>query len=92
MLDGGAANDVLTGGSGADCFVFTTGFGSDLITDFRNVDRIVIDHELFEDFRAVLDASDQVGRDIVITLDPDNTITLQNVQLATLDAGDFFFA
>jgi hypothetical protein len=39
----------------------------------------------------VIDASQQVGANTVITLDADNTITLQNVQLTSLQANDFLF-
>jgi len=34
ILDGGVGNDTLTGGAGNDTFRFTTGAGSDRITDF----------------------------------------------------------
>src|ERR1700730_3289217 len=34
MLDGGAGNDSLGGGTGNDVFRFMAGFGQDAITDF----------------------------------------------------------
>jgi Ca2+-binding RTX toxin-like protein len=34
VLDGGPANDALTGGGGADTFILRTGGGSDTIADF----------------------------------------------------------
>ncbi len=33
-MSGGAGNDVLTGGNDVDIFIFATGFGRDVITDF----------------------------------------------------------
>ncbi|WP_347312607.1 S8 family serine peptidase [Defluviimonas sp. SAOS-178_SWC] len=47
-LNGGADSDVLTGGVGADSFVFLAGYGQDLITDFTdNVDTLVLDDALW---------------------------------------------
>ena len=51
----------------------------------------MIDKTLFEDFAAVIDASDAAGRNVVITLDADNTITLEGVRLNSLDMNDFLF-
>jgi len=90
-LTGGAGNDVLTGGDGNDTFVFGPGFGEDIITAFiPGHDVIEIDHTIFADFAAVLAASQQVGADVVIVADAANTITLENVVLANLQANDFF--
>jgi len=33
-IEGGAGNDTMTGGTGNDMFVFKSGFGNDVITDF----------------------------------------------------------
>jgi serralysin len=89
FMDGGVGNDTLTGGKGPDLFVFNAGFGHDIITDFGKDDQIQFGGGLFQDAQAVLDASQQVGADTVITLDVNNTITLQEVQLSSLHEHDF---
>jgi Ca2+-binding RTX toxin-like protein len=64
-VNGGTGDDALTGGNNPDLFVFNAGFGHDVITDFKNNDRIQFDDELFHSPEAVLDASEQVGDDTV---------------------------
>jgi Ca2+-binding RTX toxin-like protein len=88
-MDGGAGNDALAGGNDPDLFVFHAGFGRDFIIDFSNGDRIQFDNGLFATPQDVLDASDQVGANAVITLDADNTVTLVGVQQTSLQAADF---
>jgi hypothetical protein len=90
-LYGGDGNDVLTGGKGEDVFVFESGFGFDVITDFKN-DTIVFDLDLFADFADVQSnmADDGLGN-TVITYDASNTITLLDVAVAGLQASDFDF-
>jgi Ca2+-binding RTX toxin-like protein len=88
IVNGGTGDDDLTGGSGPDLFVFNAGFGDDVITDFQNNDHIQFDDELFESPEAVLDASEQVGEDTVITAGM-NTVTLLGVQASSLQADDF---
>ncbi|RDJ23335.1 tandem-95 repeat protein [Bosea caraganae] len=96
VITGGAGDDVLSGGSGHDSFVFTAGFGRDVISDFTltgsGSDTIQFAAGLFADFAAVTAAADQVGHDVVITLDQDHTLTLSNIALAALTADDFRFA
>ncbi|MBB5751156.1 calcium-binding protein [Prosthecomicrobium pneumaticum] len=95
-IAGGADDDVLSGGSGHDVFVFAAGFGHDRVTDFSlsgsSADVIAFADDLFADFAAVLGAADQVGRDVVITIDEATSLTLANVKLAALAADDFRFA
>jgi Ca2+-binding RTX toxin-like protein len=88
---GGTGDDTLTGGNGPDTFVFAAGFGHDVITDFTPADRIEFDDGLFGSFQAVQAASQQLGNDTVITLDIDNSITLQGVASKSLRASDFSF-
>jgi serralysin len=87
-VNGGTGDDVLAGGSGSDLFDFNAGFGDDVITDFKNNDRIQFDDELFQNPEAVLMASQQVGEDTVITAGT-HTVTLLGVQVSSLQADDF---
>ncbi|MGX5735820.1 Ig-like domain-containing protein [Bosea thiooxidans] len=92
-IAGGAGDDVLTGGSGHDAFVFAAGFGKDVISDFKTTgsssDVLEFSSEVFADFEAALEAADQVGSDVVFTIDANTTLTLKNVQLTSLH--DFHF-
>jgi len=88
-INGGTGNDTMAGQSESDLFVFDAGFGKDIITDFEDNDRIQFADGLFQDAQAVLLASQQVGSDTVITLDQNNKITLQGVQLSSLQESDF---
>jgi Ca2+-binding RTX toxin-like protein len=94
-LTGKTGDDTLAGGSKADTFNFAGRFGNDTITDFdpssATHDFIHFAHNDFADFTAVQAHMVQVGADVVITLDANNTITLQNVTLANLVTGDFTF-
>jgi hypothetical protein len=72
--------------------VFSGLFGHDTIDDFRHGDVIKFERGLFQDFHAVPMASQQVGHDTVITFYPANSITLDNVALASLHANDFLLA
>lgn len=94
-LEGGEGNDVLSGGKDADTFVFRADFGHDRITDFTLTgtaqDFIAFDQAVFADFNAVMLAAAQNGANVVITYDANNSLTLNNIQLAALTAGDFQF-
>ena len=90
ILDGGPGNDVLTGGEGHDTFVFGPASGNDVVTDFSHEDNIEFDG-VFQNFHDVQEASRQVGNDTVITIDANNSVTLQNTDLSSLHASDFVF-
>jgi len=48
FLDGGRNNDSLTGGDGVDIFVFASGYGVDVITDFMdNIDTLRLNDNLW---------------------------------------------
>ncbi|MBX5133608.1 rhizobiocin [Rhizobium lentis] len=95
-LTGGAGNDTLTGGAAADLFVYSANWGHDTITNFVGTgsahDAISIDHGIFVDWESLFAASEQFGNDTIIMADSDNTITLKNVALSSLQSWDFLFA
>ena len=93
-LIGGVGNDILTGGAGADTFIFNDSFGDDIITDFNQSGSDIID---FSDVANIEDFADllanhavQDGANVVIS-DGVDSLTLENVDLANLDASDFIF-
>jgi Ca2+-binding RTX toxin-like protein len=97
-LVGSRGNDFLIGGTGNDKFVFGPGFGKDTLegvnagsSGFELGDLILFDRDVFNNFAEVLAASTQVGPDVVITKNADDTITIRNVALADLGADDFSF-
>jgi Ca2+-binding RTX toxin-like protein len=95
LIDGGTGNDNLTGGAGADdTFRFHGDFGHDTIMDFSfagDNDVIELAASQFADFNAVLASAQDVGSNVVITLDADHSITLNWVQVADLQASNFQF-
>ncbi len=91
-LDGGAGNDTLTGGAGDDRFVFASGYGSDIVTDFvagaHSDDRI--DLTAFHmTIGAALSRATQSGSNVVFNFDGGDTLTLLNVDKTGLNAEDF---
>lgn len=90
-LIGGDGDDRLTGGHGPDTFVFGPGFGHDIVTDFSHADSIEFDGGVFRNVHDVLAATQQVGDDTVITVDANNSITLQGVSVHSLHASDVLF-
>ena len=90
-IDGRSGDDLLTGGAGADTFVVGKRLGHDTVTDFEadGTDVVEVSSIAFADFAAISAAMQQVGDDTVITLDADNSITLQGTRREDLDASDF---
>ncbi|KAB1109575.1 hypothetical protein F4V89_27110 [Neorhizobium galegae] len=95
MLETVTALSGATGGAASDIFVYTAGVGHDTITNFVAAgtahDVIEMDHAVFLDWAALLAASSQSGADTIIRADADNSITLKNVAVNTLQSNDFRF-
>jgi Ca2+-binding RTX toxin-like protein len=92
VLRGAGGDDFLFGGLNNDVFAFSSGFGHDTILDFApGGDDIQFSTAVFASFAQVMANATQVGSDVVITKDAGNTITLDNVLLGSLTAGDFIF-
>ncbi|MDQ2089680.1 PKD domain-containing protein [Marimonas arenosa] len=100
-LEGGLGDDVLIGGINADRFVFSDGHGNDTIVDFDALnDKEKIDLTDVSSIASLVDldlsnpnngAAMQVGANVVIDTGGGNSIVLENVNLADLDANDFIF-
>ncbi|KQS64068.1 hypothetical protein ASG39_12855 [Rhizobium sp. Leaf371] len=97
MIWGHRGADTLTGGAGSDHFVFSTGDGRDVITDFAASGST---HDILDltTVKAITDFADlmknharQVGSDVMIDATGGDSILLKNVKLGHLDKGDFFF-
>lgn len=93
-LVGTSGDDVIIGNGGADTFVFSNAiFGKDAVTDFTATgskhDTLQFDHSIFASAADVLAHAAQVGKDVVITYDATDTVTLVGVHLNQLTAQDF---
>ena len=90
-IDGGRGDDRLTGQGGEDAFVFTSGFGEDVITDFRDgVDLLdFAGHNGVSVFGDLTIA--QSGANAVITDGLGGQITLLRVDANDLQEDDFLF-
>jgi VCBS repeat-containing protein len=89
-----AANDQLTGSSGADQFVFAKPISHDVIYSFDAAsDKIdLVDFSGFSSFSDVAaHLSDDGAGNAVLTLASEETITLQGVNSASLSASNFQF-
>jgi Ca2+-binding RTX toxin-like protein len=93
-LKGDGGDNKLTGGSGADTFVFAPNFGKDTITDYTpGTDSLTFDHTIFADAAAVMAATQDVNGNAVIAHDANTTVTLTGVTTAQLNThqNDFHF-
>lgn len=70
--------------------------GTATVTGFvasrAGADHLTFDHTIFADWAHLLGATQQVGNDLVITLDPTDTLTLKNTSLAAFQGADVHFA
>ncbi len=94
-LTGAGGDDSLWGGAGDDLFVFNNGAGDDTVNDFAagagSDDKLDIQAFGFANFAAVQAAATNVGANVLIQLDADDSVTLIGVQSANLHQDDFLF-
>lgn len=95
-LWGQIGDDTITGGAGNDRIVFETGGGADTVTDFVGgagvTDSILLVGfgTAFDSFAEVLQVANQVGSNVVIDFGG-SSLTLNNVNIGSLNADDFLF-
>ncbi|MDB5525624.1 MAG: triacylglycerol lipase [Rhizobium sp.] len=91
FMYGHQGNDTLTGGEGSDSFALTAGTNHDTATDFNvkgeNHDLIYMDYYLYDSLTYTKD-----GKDVTLTLETGDQLTLENVRKSqlTVDHFDFF--
>jgi large repetitive protein len=89
----GAPGETMIGGNGPDTFVFEPGFGQDTVADFHtNKDVLQFNPSMLINFAAAMADAKQVGANTVFTIDPNNSVTLQNVNMNNLTASNFHFS
>src|SRR5262249_43445280 len=90
---GGKGSDLLTGGANSDRFVFHRGDGADTIVDFTTGqfvhDRIELQGFNLACLSDLLALATQVGANTVIDFGAGDTLTLMNVQKASLTSDSF---
>ena len=88
-FDGGDGNDVLTGGGGADTFIFTRGNGSDLVTDFGPDDTVRLNGYGFTSFEQIRSNLTQEGADLRLDLGGGESLVLAGTRAEELKADQF---
>jgi hypothetical protein len=84
------ADEIFTGKGGNDTYVFSGDFGNDTIKDFQASSNVVqLDRHEFGDFAGVMSHASQVGSDVVISVDANNSLSLHNTLLSQLTANNF---
>jgi serralysin len=91
FLSGGKGDDVLTGGAMADTFVFSTGFGRDVIADFENnSDKIDLsDWEGIDSYADLVLTHMTIDGDDIVFQNGSDTLRLKDVDMNELDQSDF---
>jgi beta-glucanase (GH16 family) len=89
-MDGGPGNDVLVGGFGRNTFGVDAGNGNDVIYNFHTwQDAVRFTGTGFSTFAQVHAAMTQVGNDVVLQIDPSETLTFRDVQVSDFTAKNF---
>ena len=86
VITGNEGNNVLTGNGGKDTFAFKPNFGNDVITDFHSgQDVLQFDAAIFSSVSDLIShAHDDGHGNSILSLDANNTVTIQDVSLAVL--------
>jgi Ca2+-binding RTX toxin-like protein len=94
VLNGKGGNDILVGGTGTDRFVFTDGFGADVIRDFgdHKTTSELIDFHWMKDaptYNDIVEHAKQTGNDTVLHLGDGNTVKIVDFSVDDLSKDMF---
>ena len=91
-LDGAGGDDSLFGAQGDDTFIFGDGSGNDVVEDFGDgADLLDISAFAISDLTGIAAVATDLGADLRIQLDVDDSVTLRDTELTDLLATDFVF-
>jgi hypothetical protein len=89
------ANDMITIGTGHNLVAFgMTGpltIGNEVLTGFGKDDTLEFNRQLLGDSKKALSDARQMGADTVITIDPNDSVTLRGVAVTSLTQNNFKF-
>ena len=90
---GKLADEIFIGKGGNITYMVSGNFGNDTIEDFQASSSVVqFDRHIFSDFNSTMAHAAQVGSDVVISVDANNSLSLHNTLLSQLTANNFHFA
>ena len=90
-LAGGAGDNILFGGIGADTFVFdTSDGGTQVIADMEAWDTVEVDNSSYANANALIASLSQQGDDVVLN-DNGTTIRFENTTISDFDTDMFVF-
>ena len=91
----GSQDEALVGSPSDDVFVFNGQFGHQGVLDFEAGegigDILPFEKSRFADFHELIAAAEQVGSDVKIISDAENSVVLKQLELAALHVDDFRF-
>jgi Ca2+-binding RTX toxin-like protein len=90
-LYGGRGDDTLTGGTQNDRFVIEAQSGDDVITDFKNGDKIVFDPSSGVGSFGGLTLTASGSKDTLVTWGTTDSLLIKDLKPSQLNAGDFQF-
>jgi ELWxxDGT repeat protein len=85
-------NDTVSVSGTSEAFVFQPAIGEDVINGFGSSDTMQFSASDFANFTALQTHMSKSGANTVITLDANDTVTLDNVAMSSLTASQFKFA
>ena len=89
-IDGDGGNDVVVANSGDDTIVMQPGYGHQVIYNFNPTSDVVrLSNFGIDSFSIVQKDMTQVGQDVVLTIDPSDSVIFRDTTISELSANNF---